>query len=191
MLNRKAMILNDKTVAIHDLMQSVFLNLHYIWIKRNDKVRQAISHAKARQTNVWTMVTETEPQLTTKPAFSFKQIDFMVQQLEAQEAAWQKYFAANHIQPFIVVYEDFVQNYEDTAIEILKYLGIPGAEYVEFSPMRMRKQADKESEQWVQRYHHLKTQRRRYRMISYVNGLLLTSLQSTRLGLFITKKLVY
>jgi trehalose 2-sulfotransferase len=170
---------NDKALSVTDLMQSVFPNLHYIWIKRSDKVRQAVSHAKARQTDVWKMVTETKPLLTTKPAFSFKQIDFMVQQLEAQEAAWQKYFAVNGIQPFIVVYEHFVQKYEDTAIQILEYLDISGAEYLEFAPRRMKKQSNEESERWVQRYHYLKMQGKRYRIISYANRLLLTFLQTS------------
>jgi len=179
---------NDKALSVNDLMQSVFPNLHYIWIKRSDKVRQAVSHAKAIQTDVWKMVTETEPLLTTKPAFSFKQIDFMVQHLEAQEAAWQNYFAVNGIQPFIVVYEDFVLRYEATAVQILKYLDIPEAERVEFAPRRMRKQADEESEIWVQRYHYLKTQSKGHRLVSYMNGLLLTFLQSTRLGLHIYRR---
>ena len=33
------------------LLPMVFSNLHYIWITRRDKVRQAVSHWKALQTN--------------------------------------------------------------------------------------------------------------------------------------------
>ena len=163
---------NDKALSDHDLMQSFFPNLHYIWIKRRDKVRQAISHTKARQTNVWAVSMETDPKPTNRPVFSFEQIDYNIQELEAQEAAWQKYFAANDIQPFIVVYEDFVTEYEETAIQLLKYLGISPAERLEFALRRMRKQANEESEEWVQRYYDLKTQSRRHRFLSYMNGLL-------------------
>ena len=34
------------------LLKSIFPDLHYIWLMRRDKVRQAISYAKALQTEV-------------------------------------------------------------------------------------------------------------------------------------------
>jgi hypothetical protein len=37
----------------------------------------------------------------------------------------QKYFAVCGVQPFKVVYEDFVQAYEEKALQILDYLYIP------------------------------------------------------------------
>jgi trehalose 2-sulfotransferase len=171
-----------------DLLQNVFPNLHYILIKRRDKVRQAISHAKARQTNIWAVRTEIGPEPTNKPKFSYWQIDFMMQELEALEAAWERYFLVNNIQPFIVVYEDFIENYESTAIQVLEYLGIPEFEHVNFAPRRMRKQADEESEKWIQRYHQLKTTRRRYRFVTSINKLLITFMRLSQLGHVIYKK---
>ena len=177
----------ERDVSAHDLMKSTFPNLHYIWIKRRDKVRQAISHAKARQTNIWVVSSEAKPLLARKPVFSFKQIDFMVQELEAQEAAWETYFLENGIEPFEVTYEDLVPRYEEVATQVLEYLDI-AHELVEFAPRRMRKQADEESEEWVQRYHSLKTQSILHRFLSHANGLLVTFLQTTRVGLFLSKK---
>ena len=178
----------NQAVPSPDLMASIFPNLHCIWIKRNDKVRQAISQAKAIQTNQWKMVTETNSLLTVRPRFSFKQIDFTVQQFEAEEAAWAQYFATNGIQPFIVVYEDFVQQYEETAIKILEYLNIPGIGNLAFAPRQMHKQADEESERWIQRYHYLKAKSGVHCFVSHTNGLLLTFLSSTRVGQFLYKR---
>lgn len=181
----------NQALALPDLMQSIFPNLHYIWIKRNDKVRQAISQAKAVQTNQWKLVTETNPLLTVRPRFSFNQIDFIVQQFEAEEAAWAHYFAANAIQPFIVVYEDFVQQYEETAIKILEYLTIAGIENLEFAPRKMHKQADEESERWIQRYYSLKAKSGVHRLVSHTNGLLLSFFISTRAGQFLYKRRMF
>lgn len=167
--------------AAHDLMKRTFPNLHYIWIKRRDKVRQAISHAKARQTNVWAVTSETRPLLTKKPVFSFEQIDLMVQELEAQEAAWKNYFLENGIDPFVVVYEDLAARYEEVALEALRYLGV-AHEPVKFAPSRMKKQADEESEVWVQRYLYLKSKSIPHRLLSYANGRLVTFLQTTTVG---------
>ena len=182
LVSKVRQISNYKGSSASDLMMTVFPNLHYIWIKRRDKVRQAISHARARQTNIWAIRTEAAPLPKNKPVFSFEQIDFMVHELEAQEVAWQKYFAKNGIQPFVVLYEDLELRYKEVAIQILKYLSITGAENVDFLPMRLRKQADEESEQWVQRYHSCKKEFKRYRLISFANGLLTPFLQFAKRG---------
>lgn len=180
---------SEPSLSAHNLMQAVFPNLHYIWIKRLDKVRQAVSHAKARQTNEWKVTDNAlvSQHLARKPIFSYQQIDYMIQELEMQDNAWQRYFTENHIQPFIVVYEDFVRQYEETTIQILDYLNIPEIEEVTFAPRRMKKQADGESDQWVQFYYQLKTESKRHRLLSCANRLLLLSSQPARLEGLITK----
>lgn len=176
--------------SAHELMVSTFPNLHYVWIKRRDKARQAISHAKARQTDIWVVSSETKPFLTRKPVFSFGQIDFMVQELEAQEAAWERYFLENGIEPFEVTYEDLVPRYEEVAVQLLACLGI-AHETVQFAPRRMRKQADEESEEWVRRYHTLITRSLSHRLHSRANGLIVAFLHTTRAGTFLSRALAY
>jgi trehalose 2-sulfotransferase len=46
-------------LPVPELLSTVFPNLHYIWITRSDKVRQAVSYAKAIQSDVWAIVDET------------------------------------------------------------------------------------------------------------------------------------
>lgn len=181
---------NDTTRSNHALMQNIFPNLHYIWIKRSNKVRQAVSHAKARQTNLWKITSETLSRSGNAPAFSFEQIDLAVHEFEIHELEWQKYFTTHGIKPFIVIYEDLVANYEEIAIEILTYLGLPEIKNIQFAPRTMKKQADEESEQWVQRYYQLRTQRKRFRMISYANRQLQMFLQTTKLGRLILRQLL-
>jgi LPS sulfotransferase NodH len=79
-----------------------------------------------------------------------------VQQIEADEAAWQHYFRSYDIQPFIVEYEELTVAYEEIELEILQFLGIPIPEEFVFIEPRMKRQADALSEEWVQRYHRLK-----------------------------------
>ena len=143
----------DRPVA--ELLSTVFPNLHYLWMTRRDKVRQAISFERAIQTNVWAMNDETPP-WTGELHFDFARIDALVHLVEAHEAAWRHYFVENGITPFTVVYEEFVAAYEQTAIQILHELSIPVLEPLQFAHRRMRRQADALSEEWVQRYHVLK-----------------------------------
>src|SRR6266480_7340737 len=179
-----------KGLSVADCMKAVFPNLHYIRIKRYDKVRQAVSHAKALQTDIWEVTVDSPLRPVSKPVFSFQLIDCIACKLEAQEAAWDRYFMKHNIQPFVVIYEDLVSNYEKTALQILKELGIP-TEQVTFGPRRLKQQADEESEQWVQHYYYLKTHSKWCRWVSHIDRLvvpcLLTCLGSAKLRAAVTK----
>jgi LPS sulfotransferase NodH len=132
-----------------EVMGELFPNLHYIWLTRRDKVRQAVSLWRATETGQWVW---SRQQPTASPrAYDFKRIDTNLLYIVRSEAEWQEYFTAAGVRPLTVVYEDFVCEYEETVGRVLRHLGVePPAEP---SPRPwMRKQADEESEQWVRRY---------------------------------------
>jgi LPS sulfotransferase NodH len=148
-----------KEIAVSSLLGTLFLHLHYIWITRRDKVRQAVSLWKAIQTWVWEVREQplaTEASSEREIVFHYEAIDFLLQQIESYEMAMQQYFDANNIQPFVVIYEDCIAAYEATALKILQYLGIPTPKDLVFAKRTMKRQADVLSEEWVQRYLHLK-----------------------------------
>jgi trehalose 2-sulfotransferase len=140
------------------LLSEVFPNLHYIWITRQDKVRQGVSHWKAIQTQIWAQSKGEQPVpvLAKEPVFNFEAIDALIQEIVKHEAAWQHYFDAYGIKPFRVIYEELIPTYEETALQILRYLDIPYPENLIFAERRMQQQADAISEEWVQRYHQLR-----------------------------------
>ena len=143
-------------LAVPNLMQTVFPNLHYIWVTRRDKVRQAVSFWKAVQTNIWAWSTDEPPVPAKEPTFDFEAIDYLVQEIVTHEAAWQQYFSECGVTPFTVIYEDLVLAYEEAALQVLQYLNIPIPENLVFAERRLKKQADTLSEEWVQRYYNLK-----------------------------------
>jgi len=141
---------------VPQLFATIFPNLHYITVIRQDKVRQAISLWKAIQTQAWKLDEDEHPgeKHHHRPlTFSFAAIDHLKRQLEAQEAAWQQFFVHNNIRPFTVIYEDFVSAYEETALQILRHLDIAIPNRPLSGVRRMKQQADALSEQWIQRYH--------------------------------------
>jgi trehalose 2-sulfotransferase len=148
-------------MAVPALLSTVFPDLQYILVTRFDKVRQAVSLWKAIQT--WTWKTEDSEQPAGKSSsaahklvFHFGAIDQLVQQIVAHEASWQQYFQECAIQPLTVVYEELAAAYEATTFKVLQYLNIPIPENLVLAERRMKKQADAQSEEWVQRYCHLK-----------------------------------
>lgn len=147
-----------KEPPVPELLSTIFPNLHYIWVTRLDKVRQAISLWRAIQTSTWR-----KDELSSQPAhqqrdlrFHFGAIDHLVQQIEEHERAWQHFFDDAAIQPYRVIYEDLAANYEATTLQILRYLGIPLAEHPMFGELPLKRQADALSEEWVERYRELK-----------------------------------
>ena len=151
---------------VPELLASIFPDLHYIRVSRLDKVRQAVSLWKAIQTYTWR---EDEPSSFVDQQvdgvhepqkhvlhFHFQAIDYLIQQIEEHERAWQRYFDEAAIRPFSVIYEDLSANYEETALQILEYLNIPIPAQPVFAQRRMKRQSNALSEEWVERYHLIK-----------------------------------
>jgi LPS sulfotransferase NodH len=135
-----------------EVMGELFPNLHYIWLTRRDKVRQAVSFCKARQTKVWVAYTRRENTPAAPAVYDFETVHRTLQELVMHEAEWQEYFTAAGVRPLTVVYEDFVCEYEETVGRVLRHLGVAPPAGMRLSKPYIRKQADEESEQWVRRY---------------------------------------
>ncbi len=150
-----------KELPVPDLFSTVFPNLHYLRVVRKDKVSQAVSLWKAIQTWRWR-----EDEIATSSngiehqkrelQFQFELVDHLVRQIEEHELAWERFFDAAGIEPYRVVYEDLADNYEATALKILRYLGVTLPENHRFAARQMKRQADTLSEEWVRRYHNIK-----------------------------------
>lgn len=134
-----------------ELLNACFPGLRFVWITRRNKVRQAISWMKFIQGMAWFWEKD-NPQVLPELEFRPEVITQFITQTAIHEAAWLSFFQQSGVQPFIVVYEDFVNSYEKTATDILNYLGISHLTPLAFGERRMRKQSDSLTEKWVQRY---------------------------------------
>lgn len=168
-------------LSIPHLMSTIFPHLSYIWITRRDKVRQAISYWKALQTDEWIGIEDgqTQVQITASKSalaengkrqpskkevlFDFKTIERLRRGLEEDEREMQQYFATCQVQPLKIVYEDFVGTYEETVLQVLDYLRIPVSGQLVFGERKLKKQANEQTEEWVQRYYEMKQKEERER----------------------------
>ena len=135
-----------------NLLATLFPNLHYISITRREKVRQAISYAKALQNSEWVRVKDQHPWSQRELVFDPCMIERLLQEIEREERAMQHFFLQNSIQPFQVVYEELVMAYEETAKDILHFLGISFPEPLTFDERSLVRQSDAQTEEWLQRY---------------------------------------
>lgn len=139
-------------IPVPDLMSTIFPNLHYIWITRRDKLRQAISYWKALQTGAWTLSKGQQQTSIGEPTFDFGAINELIRRIVKDEADIQQYFSVCHVQPFTVLYEELVTAYEETAIEILKYLNVQVPKNLVFAERKLVQQTDAQSEEWIRQY---------------------------------------
>jgi LPS sulfotransferase NodH len=139
-------------LAPAEILPSVFPNLHFVWVTRNDKARQAVSLWKALQTWTWRRDAGDGHVVPGNLQYSFDAIDHLVGSICADEVAWRGYFAEVGVVPHDVVYEDFAQNYEGVVRGIIDFLGIDADDDLHVHPPRMTRQSDELSEEWLARY---------------------------------------
>jgi LPS sulfotransferase NodH len=145
-------------LAPYDLLSHLIYDPKYIWLVRRDKLAQAISMHKAMQTHVWGMPKEAKIAPKQQPLFDYRSIDNSLLGFEEAERHWQTYFQNNNIIPFKVVYEELVENYEQTVLDLLAHLGITPPAKLSFANKSWQKQADALNEEWAATYRHIKNQ---------------------------------
>jgi trehalose 2-sulfotransferase len=137
------------------LLASAFPGLRYVFVSRNDKVRQAVSLWRALQTLVWRMergAPDDEPIPEHRLIYSFDAIDHLLAQLRRNEDAWRGYFFRTGQQPLQLYYEEIDDDLDESVRRVLDELGVEPPGHVEIERTSMRRQSDDLSESWVQTY---------------------------------------
>lgn len=155
-------------LPLPEILDRLFPHLHLVWMTREDKVRQAISWFKARQTGVWgqdqgrgapklgrAWRLGDEPLQPGALAFDYDGIAALVRQAEAEDAAIGHFFATSGIEPFRVVYEEFTPRYEETIFALLRWLGVTPPPDLALPNPRTVKLADDRTNEWVARFREL------------------------------------
>jgi trehalose 2-sulfotransferase len=142
----------DQVATFHAL----FPNLRVIRLTRRDRVRQAVSWARAAQDGVW-VVSDTEPPAPSgEPVYDREFISGLEGLLVEAERGWPTLCAELGVTPFDVVYEDLVDPaiYADTVRSVLVHLGLddPDDPAIAIPPPRTHRQSDSLNDDWVYRY---------------------------------------
>jgi LPS sulfotransferase NodH len=123
----------------------------FVWIRRRDTARQAVSLWKALQTQQWRR--DSDEDVGGKGLrFSFAAVDHLKMRIDEHNAAWQDFFEWCGVEPIEVVYEELVEDYRGTVLWLLDGIGIPTPEDFVVAEPKMRRQADELSEEWVRLY---------------------------------------
>jgi LPS sulfotransferase NodH len=134
------------------IWRNAFPNGRHIFMTRRNKVRLAVSWWKAIQSREWHRDRGAPPpEADLVGRYSFEAIDHLLAEATLREAAIEEFFAEGRIVPLTVVYEDFVSRYEETVLDILRWLGIEPACRTVARPSYERL-SDAVSEEWLRRF---------------------------------------
>jgi trehalose 2-sulfotransferase len=105
-----------------DVLEAAFPGARYVWLRRDDKVRQGLSSWRAECTQKWDVRHDTP--IARAPAYDLEAIDGFVRRAIEHDAEWAKWFTTRGIKPYVVTYESFTRQPERTLRDILGFLGI-------------------------------------------------------------------
>lgn len=135
-------------------LDTVFPRLKLIFVRRRDKVAQAVSLWRAIQTQQWRTEAESDAprpddEATPHAEYDYRAIDHLLNELHRWDARWEDWFHAADREPIRVFYDDLNDARAVTIGRILDELGIDPPQP---DGQAMKRQADGLSEDWVARF---------------------------------------
>jgi trehalose 2-sulfotransferase len=121
----------------------------FIYIRREDKVAQAVSMAKAAQTGAWVSLAKPK---TQNLQYDRDLIAKCLSYVERQDRDWGSWFEANNITPFVVTYENLTANTANVVRSIVELLGVQDDPPHQVHLPEFEKQGDETNEEWVARF---------------------------------------
>ncbi len=141
-----------QTVPGYRTLDDVLPNHRWVWLRRRDKILQAISLCRAELSNRWSSEQAASAD-GADPEYDFIHILSRVMMICAAELAWETYFAEFGIVPRVVNYEDFFQNRDRELAQLIQFLGglPPGRAFVD-NDRTFHVQRDRQSYAWRRRF---------------------------------------
>ena len=140
----------SQTAPPTSLLRSLCRSAFVVYIFQRNKLRQALSKARAVQTDLWKVqngkTAQREPQLDPEL------IEQCLKEAVQQEKAWGHFFPRIGIDPLRVEYEKLCENYEVTIRGVLDFLKISLRRNTPIDPPVTVRQANEISRAWEERF---------------------------------------
>ena len=129
------------------LVDEQFDRPRFVWVRRQDTVRQAVSLWRAMQTQSWRA--ENEP-AAGEPRYSYTALRHLIELLESYDRAWERFLAGKqHV--LTLTYEEIASDIGGAVERTLTHIGLAPDAAVDALPT-MRRQADQRSDEWAEAY---------------------------------------
>lgn len=133
-----------------DVLSRYFGDLRFIWLRREDKLRQAISFWRATHPKEQ-FRHPTDPLVPINvPEFDYDEIESFERLVSDQEVAWRNWFETNEVEAFEVVYEQFAADRNVGVQSILVDFLQVGLPHRSLQPSMIHRQADIHTERYLE-----------------------------------------
>jgi trehalose 2-sulfotransferase len=125
-----------------------------VHVTRRDKVRQAISMLRAKQSGLFSTVhlDKGVKQATNPGEYDFHLLHYHVEKFAKEDAAWVALFREHGVPVQTIVFEEFVKDPQTQTVALLEALGLPEPTEWYWPAVLIRPQSDPASIEWAQRY---------------------------------------
>jgi trehalose 2-sulfotransferase len=147
---RNARAFGDAATDDLTMLRNVFPRLRFVRIVRRNKLRQALSTARALQTGLWKV--QKGKNTLREPQFDAELIEQSLREAERQEQMWYSFFQRIGIDPFHVEYEKLCRDYRATIHGVLDFLQISLPRGARIGPPVTIRQSDEISRIWEERF---------------------------------------
>jgi LPS sulfotransferase NodH len=127
---------------------SPFPRSQFVWLRRRDRIAQAVSFAKSVQTGSWH---HWDPRPSEEPTFRFEEVDALLRELDEHDRAWAQWFVDASVEPLEISFEDLVADLETETLRVLDFLGLDLPQGTLIRPLTRRQSADVTAD-WAERY---------------------------------------
>lgn len=132
-----------------EILRRAFPQLQFVQIVRENKLRQAISKARALQTGVWKIKGESR---TAAADFGLELIDECLRDIERDERTWSQFFKRNGLSSLQLHYERLCSDYDGTIRSVFDFLKIKLPHNLQIGAPVTIRQGDEVSADWERRY---------------------------------------
>jgi trehalose 2-sulfotransferase len=142
-------------LSFNKALDAVFPRLKIIFIRRRDKVAQAVSLWKAIQTQQWHTESESaseeaDSDEASNVEYDYGAIEYLLNDLHRWDAHWEDWFHATGRDPIRIFYDEFTVSRAATIGRVLDALGVDPPQPEGKKPLK--RQADNLSKDWVARF---------------------------------------
>jgi LPS sulfotransferase NodH len=154
LLRRLRRIYPDSSLSDIDLIGKVFPNVSFIFITREDKLRQAVSLSRAEHTAAWEKHHSGQAK---RPSWLTQVTPFYLQgalqRVKDREQYWHDFFARHSQNLWQISYETLVKDQAGSLSSCLDYLGLDVEPGTPLEHSTLKKQADGFTEFLIGYYH--------------------------------------
>jgi LPS sulfotransferase NodH len=127
---------------------------HVVYLRRRDRVAQAVSYARASLSGIWRK--EQERDGGNPVDFSEEAVEGAKQGIELHESVWERMFTDLRIEPLRLWHEDVIADPTAAAQQVADYVGVTIDAAAAVKVPAIEKQSDRDAKLWIERYDRLR-----------------------------------